>query len=88
MLKKSDSNSFWETELEGLLKFKGIEFVVIAGFSSEYCVYATYQGANERGFHPLILKNGITSHEAGYSKMVQDITNNISYFTLAKLLGQ
>lgn len=88
VVEKSQSNSFWNTNLEDLLKSKEIDFIVISGFAAEYCVYATYQGAKERGFHALVLKNGITSQAENYSKMIQDITNNISFFTLAKLLSQ
>lgn len=86
VIQKSTSNSFWDTELEKLLKSKEIKFVVITGFAAEHCVYATYNGANERGFHALILKNGITSHKENYAKMIEDIANSISYFTLHELL--
>lgn len=87
VIEKTLTNSFWKTDLEERLRSKGVEFVVIAGFAAEYCVYGTYQGATERGFHALILKNGITTLNENYALMIEHALNDISYFTLAKLLS-
>ncbi|WP_440117777.1 cysteine hydrolase family protein [Paenibacillus sp. QZ-Y1] len=63
---KKSSNAFWQTDLEQVLKSRGIELVIIAGFAAEECVLFTYHGAMERGFRPVMLQNGIlsTHHEA------------------------
>lgn len=86
LIEKSYSNSFWKTELEELLKKSDVKFPVITGFAAEYCIYATYNGAMERGFHPLILKNGIISHKNHYAEMIEGAANTISVFTLSQLL--
>lgn len=58
---KEFGNSFWQTELEKMLREHDVELLIIAGNAAEHCVLATYNGANERGFKPVILQNGIVS---------------------------
>jgi nicotinamidase-related amidase len=55
---KDFCNSFWRTELESILREKGIRFVVVSGFAAEYCVLFTYNGAVERGFGASLLQKG------------------------------
>ena len=61
ILTKEDTNSFWKTELEQILRDQGVELVIIAGNAAEHCVLFTYNGALERGFGAVILQNGILS---------------------------
>ena len=61
MLTKEYSNSFWKTELEQILRDRGVEVLIIAGNAAEHCVLFTYNGARERGFNTVILQNGILS---------------------------
>ena len=56
---KKRPNSFWETELESLLRDRGIRNVIVSGFAAEHCVLFTYNGAAERGFRPAILQHGV-----------------------------
>ncbi|MBB6677828.1 isochorismatase family protein [Cohnella lubricantis] len=58
---KEASNSFWQTNLEQLLKERDVELLIISGFAAEHCVLFTYNGAAERGFRPVLLQNGILS---------------------------
>ena len=87
-VEKSYPNAFWETDLLEVLEPFGVEYLVLTGYAAEFCVYGTYNGAVERGFHPLVMKNGITSQGEGSARMIQDITNGISYFTLNKMLNE
>lgn len=83
---KVNNNSFWETDLEKQLKDKKIETVVLCGNAYEHCVMATYFGAKERGFKPLLLQQGIfTDH----TESLIDIYRNrplISYTALSLML--
>lgn len=83
---KKFSNSFWQTDLQEKLTALDVDFVVFCGSAAEYCVLATYNGANERGFSAAMLQHGIfANHEAG----LLDLYNNralISYQVLAYLL--
>jgi nicotinamidase-related amidase len=58
---KVHNNSFWKTKLEDILKEMNVNMTVICGNTGEYCVSATYFGALERGFKPVLLQNGILS---------------------------
>lgn len=53
------NNAFWKTNLEEMLKNLGVDFLVLCGNAAEYCVGATYNGAEERGFKTTLLQNGI-----------------------------
>ena len=55
------NNSFWETGLDKLLKELKVEMLILAGSAAEYCVTATYFGAKERGYEPVLLQNGVLS---------------------------
>lgn len=57
------SNSFWETNLEEILKEHGVDFLVISGFAAEYCITFTYGGAQERGYNVALLQHGIAGME-------------------------
>ncbi|WML49949.1 isochorismatase family protein [Neobacillus sp. PS3-34] len=77
-ISKRFSNSFWQTDLENILKDLNVGMVLICGFAAEYCVQATYQGAMERGFEPALLQHGIASSNEKYVDFVQDIYRTTS----------
>lgn len=69
---KTYNNSFWETNLDNLLRNLKVDMVVLAGNAVEYCVTATYFGALERGYNPVILQNGVLSEtQEGYLALVK-----------------
>jgi nicotinamidase-related amidase len=69
---KCYNNSFWETGLEKLLNELKVDMVVLAGSAAEFCVSATYFGALERGYNPVLLQNGILSETIeGYQAMIK-----------------
>ncbi|WP_309119495.1 isochorismatase family protein [Paenibacillus sp.] len=68
---KKWSNSFWNTELESMLKERGVRYVIVSGFAAEHCVLFTYNGASERGFKPAVLQHGVVGERAGSAEMLQ-----------------
>ena len=50
IVRKSASDSFFETELEGILEARGIRHLVVAGCMTEYCVDTTVRRAVSLGF--------------------------------------
>lgn len=83
---KTFCNSFWETDLEEQLHKLEIEFVVICGFAAEYCVYATYNGAMERGFEYTLLQNGVASPSQKHADFIQSICRTTSIQALEYFL--
>lgn len=76
---KESGNAFWNTELEQVLARHGVRLVIIAGFAAEQCVLFTYNGAEERGFRPVILQNGVLSTHSDAVDATYRDRNVISY---------
>ncbi len=87
-IQKEQVNSFEGTECARILRESKTDIAVIAGFCAEYCVLATYKGAAEEGFFPVILKNGIASGGKEGIEMVENQANLISHEVLQKLLAE
>ncbi|TLS52310.1 isochorismatase family protein [Paenibacillus antri] len=68
---KKWSNSFWNTELESMLKERGVRYVIVSGFAAEHCVLFTYNGASERGFSPAVLQRGVIGEREGSAETLQ-----------------
>jgi len=83
---KEYGNSFNKTNLIDFVKNNGIDTIVITGFCAEYCVLSTYRGAQDLDLCPVILKNAISSDNQEHLKMVEDISNIISYGILSKVI--
>ena len=76
---KEYSNAFWQTDLEQVLRDQGVGFVIVAGFSAEYCVTFTTNGAVERGFKAVILQRGIVSEKADAIQSIYRDRHVVSY---------
>ena len=83
---KTYGNSFNRTSLEGELRDRGIDTVIITGFSAEYCVLSTYRGAQDLDLTPIILRGALASDNLENIKFVESISNIISYGVLKKVL--
>jgi len=85
-VQKVFSNSFWETNLEEVLKEHGVEFLVISGFAAEYCITFTYGGAEERGYNVALLQHGIAGIEKHAIRDTQRIRPVIAHRALGYFL--
>lgn len=83
---KNYPSSFKDTELDEILKEKGINTVFLCGLSAVGCVLATYYGAMERDFEVFMVKNGIMSHNSEYTGFVREITDAVTWKTLQFML--
>jgi nicotinamidase-related amidase len=62
---KNHCSAFQGTDLEGLLKARGITDLVVTGMQSDYCVDTTVRSAFERGFKVLLVQDGHTTFDQG-----------------------
>ena len=57
VIHKRRSNAFYNTDLELMLRSRGIDIVIITGAVTNGCVAATVRGARERDLHVIVLSD-------------------------------
>lgn len=66
VIDKPGKGSFYATDLEALLRNRGIRSLIVTGVTAEVCVQSTVREANDRGFDCLVLSDCIASYFAEF----------------------
>ena len=83
---KNYGNAFNKTNLDKLLKDKGVNTVFLCGLSATACVLATYHGAEDLDYNVFMLKDALLSDNAEHTKTVQQFCKTASFSALKLIL--
>jgi len=85
---KNFSSSFTKTDLEQILRDGGHNTVFLCGLSATGCVLATYYGATDRRFPAIMVKDALLSHNAEYTKVIEDICYSMTIEEVKEALDE
>jgi nicotinamidase-related amidase len=84
---KNYSDSFNKTNLDSILKEKGINTLFLCGLSAVGCVLATRTGAQNNDYKAFIVRDAIMSHNTDFTKNVEVMFDAISYDAIELILN-
>jgi len=76
---KTYGDGFNKTELDQVIKSNGSNTLFLCGLSAVGCVLATWNGAQNYDYKAFMVKNAIFSHNADYTKNVEEMFDAVSY---------
>lgn len=82
MVIKHYSDGFNKTDLDKVLKEKGINTVFLCGLSATGCVLSTFIGANNHDYKAFMVKDALLSPNAAQTNVIEEIMNTVDLETM------
>jgi len=73
IIDKPGKGSFCETDLQLILKNRGIKTLVVCGVTTEVCVHTSVREANDRGYECVVLKDCVGSYFPEFQRVALDM---------------
>jgi biuret amidohydrolase len=70
---KPGKGSFYATDLDTILKMRGITHLVVCGVTTEVCVHTTVREANDRGYECLVLSDCVASYFPEFQRVALEM---------------
>src|SRR6266545_1512716 len=70
---KPGKGAFYATDLDAILKNRGVRQLVVCGVTTEVCVQTTVREANDRGYDALVLEDCVASYFPEFQKAALDM---------------
>ena len=82
MVVKHYGDGFNKTDLDKILKEKGINTVFLCGLSATGCVLATFIGATNHDYKAFMVKDALLSPNAAQTNVIEEIMNTVDLETM------
>lgn len=82
MVVKNHPSAFVETNLDELLKERGVNTVFICGLSATGCALATFFGAQDRGYDVFMIEGALLSRDHEKTLVIEEILDSVNWHGL------
>jgi nicotinamidase-related amidase len=73
IIDKPGKGAFYATDLDAILKMKGIQKLVVCGVTTEVCVHTSVREANDRGYDALVLSDCVGSYFPEFQRVALEM---------------
>ena len=70
---KPGKGAFYATDLDSLLKNRGIRWLIVCGVTTEVCVQTSVREANDRGYDALVLSDATGSYVPEFQRVALEM---------------
>jgi biuret amidohydrolase len=73
VIDKPGKGAFYATDLEAILRSRGVATLIVCGVTTEVCVHTTVREANDRGFECIVLSDCVGSYFPEFQRVALDM---------------